>query len=294
MTEDSEDPDEEYGPWSPHTPSVQPYDLEFDEETMKSVPGPHIAPELDDYPIILLQSDHTHPCSLKPQTIRITNLLSDWHPDTSLHRAVYSGIARKDGQKIEVAVKFSASVDEALVEAANYGLLEALQGTMIPRLYGVLFGFEKSSDDQVACLVMERFGSKLRLQLHQLDAVSRCVTNSSNVFGSLTETFPRRGKILNCLRDIHYAGLSHVDFAKRNVVTKDDEFRIIDLADMEPHEGPCNWNMDFVENARRHFSFSEQSDCAIMCPTLFGAANEALYWEAGSSVLIIFTQLMSS
>ncbi|TCD69452.1 hypothetical protein EIP91_007578 [Steccherinum ochraceum] len=256
--------EETYGPWSPGTPSRQAYDLDFEDHV--KAPGHHIAEILDDYPTILLQSDLVHPCLLEPQIIRMTGLLSEWSPDLSLQRAVYSGVAKKDGQDIEVAVKFVASIEEAKMEVANYGHLEALQGTVIPRLYGMLFGYEKNSDEEVACLVLERFGSKLRLDFHQMDMVSR-------------------GEALNRLVDIHRAGFSHCDFARRNVVTKDGQYRIVDLADVTPHEGVCQWTFDFVENAGRVLPYSEQRALRGVCPIIFAAASEALYWSAGRLVL---------
>ncbi|TCD69450.1 hypothetical protein EIP91_007576 [Steccherinum ochraceum] len=254
------------GPWSPHIPSVHPYDLEFDESTMKSVPGSHIAQILDDYPTLLLQSDDVYPCLLEPQTIQMTGMLSSWHPDLSLQSAVYSGVAKKDGQDIEVAVKFTASIDTAVAEVANYGRLKTLQGSVIPRLYGVLFGFEKDSDEQVACLVMERFGSKLRLKLPQLDVVSRA-------------------KVLNCLLPIHHAGLSHSETFWNNIVMKDGEYRIIGLAKMSPHEETCHWNFDFVENASRRITYLERDELYVMCPMMLAAADDALYWNVGKLYL---------
>ena len=61
---------------------------------------------------------------------------------------------------LEVALKFTPAIEDLSVESGVYDALESIQGSVLPKLYGVLYGREVHGES-CSCLVIERFGSCL-------------------------------------------------------------------------------------------------------------------------------------
>ncbi|TCD67125.1 hypothetical protein EIP91_000465 [Steccherinum ochraceum] len=133
-----------------------------------------------------------------------------------------------------------------------------MQGGVIPKLYGVLYG-RKHDKSPVLCLVLERFGNRLQGEFRHLDA-------------------SKKAKILNKLVEAHHGGLLHLDFAERNVVEKDGDFRIIDLRHAQNHP-ECRWTYDF----EKHIGDSTvaDDDPTVRCSALMRHAEEMEFWDHG-------------
>ncbi|THH18399.1 hypothetical protein EUX98_g8967 [Antrodiella citrinella] len=191
---------------------------------------------------------------LPPQQIRIVNILYSG-PRTS----VYLGLCEDER---EVALKFT-DPHAVLVEAGAYDSLVAIQGSVLPKLYGVLHG-EDWRGDKMSCLVLERFGE-------QLDC------------GFLDLRKSEKAKILNKLAEAHRAGLHHLDFAERNVLVKGGDYRIIDLGHAKPHNPPCQWTYDFLEHVE--CDDVNITDPSVRCSVLKSWADEMEFWDHGKLLL---------
>ena len=127
-----------------------PFILDFDP--LLHLPYRHLASYLKAFPAPELRPGKTYPFYLSPQTVRVAQILH--HSDNS---AVYLGVCE---DSLELAIKFTRSYDDILAEAAVYDSLTAIQGTLIPRLYGVLYS-RGTRGNPVLCLVLERFGDRV-------------------------------------------------------------------------------------------------------------------------------------
>ena len=99
----------------------------------------------------------------------------------------------------------------------------------------------------------------------------------------------RRAKILDLFVSAHHAGLHHLDFAERNVVQKDGEYRLIDLRHARKHSSACRWT----------YSFGRHVDCktpriddpSIGCWAIWEQAREMEFWEIGECTQSIAARL---
>ncbi|TCD65156.1 hypothetical protein EIP91_003012 [Steccherinum ochraceum] len=231
------------------SPSV--FHLEFDLANRR-FEGPNPARLLPNYPHCELNTAG-EPFALEPQTIRVTDVLYSGDRST-----VYLGRC-STGLKTELALKFT-NEDDVLAEAGAYDSSEALQGNVIPKLFGVLFGNMRRRGANMACLVLERFGSRIEGCFTDLDTLEKA-------------------KILDKLVVAHHAGLDPIDFAPRNVLVRDGDYRITDLGHAKPHLGPCRWTYGFVQ----HVGTKEYDDGEPKrggCFEIWEAAVMMGFWNA--------------
>ncbi|KAF9010255.1 hypothetical protein BDQ17DRAFT_1226862, partial [Cyathus striatus] len=110
-----------------------------------------------------------------------------------------------------VALKFAMRDDliaDLVEEADAYtGALKPVQGSAVPRCYGLYVG-EGDEGQTIACLMLEYWGESLR----------------------------QRMQILNRVGEIHKQGLVLGDFAERNILEKNGDIRIIDFDMTTPHK----------------------------------------------------------
>ena len=88
-----------------------------------------------------------------------------------------------------------------------------------------------------------------------------------------------RAKILNKLAELHRAGIHHLDFAERNVVKKNGDYRIIDLRHIVEHESECCWTYDFEEHIGDRAPDAE--DPCAQCHIIAHQARLMRFWETG-------------
>ncbi|TCD69048.1 hypothetical protein EIP91_008946 [Steccherinum ochraceum] len=184
----------------------------------------HQAEDLANYPHCSFDADGQE--LLIPHSLDVLDVLY-----CSSRTTVYSAVAvcYPDGHGTvnELVLKLT-SEQKALVEAGNYDAHVALQGKVIPRLYGVLFG-EREEGEDLGCLVLERFGSCLKQPFHELPSIDKA-------------------KILDKLAEAHHNGLHHLDFEEPNILVQDGEYRITDLGHVTVHEWTCGWSYKFADH----------------------------------------------
>ena len=125
----------------------------------------HCASLFQGYPKCSFKAASKYPFHLPPQEIRVVRSLHDTY-----HTTVYLGRLK---DKTEVALKFT-DVKDIEAEAGVYDAMVDIQGTVIPKLYGVLYG-RSTSGKRVACLVLERFGDALSVAFEELEKREKCV-----------------------------------------------------------------------------------------------------------------------
>lgn len=160
---------------TPLTPAKRRYYINFpkDLDLDKIEPDHPFPPDLlEDYPSCCLRSDDQNFVLLKPeQTIEVVEVLHSGTKST-VYRAQ---CLHSNGSTMEVAIKF-ASRDAIRHEAGNYiGFLTELQGSVVPRYYGVLYGFkpECGDDDYVMCMILEHFGNRLDRSFAKLKSMEK-------------------------------------------------------------------------------------------------------------------------
>ena len=139
------------------------FTLQFCEEDFH-YDYPHFAQSLSAYPRCQFVTGKSYPFYLPPQTIRVAQILHCGENST-----VYLGHAQ-DGT--ELALKFTPDPRDLRREAAGYDALEFLQGTVVPKLYGVLYGRD-CNGDRVLCLVLERFGDSVEQEFRTMKTVEK-------------------------------------------------------------------------------------------------------------------------
>ena len=125
----------------------------------------HTASQLQNYPKCSLRPHAKYPFELPPQEIRVIRSLYD-----SCDTTVYLGRCK---DKTEVALKFT-DVKDIEAEAGVYDAMAHIQGSVIPKLYGLFYG-KTTSGTCVACLVLERFGDSLEIPFDKLEKREKCV-----------------------------------------------------------------------------------------------------------------------
>ena len=142
--------------------SAPHFTLKFDRAVS---PNYHCAELLQNYPRCSLTTDPAYPFLLPPQEIRVVRSLHD-----SFSTTVYLGRCK---DKTEVALKFTA-INDVQDEAGVYDAMVHIQGTVIPKLHGILYGCT-TTNEQMACLVLERFGNVLDIPFGTLEKKEKYV-----------------------------------------------------------------------------------------------------------------------
>ncbi|KAJ7572309.1 hypothetical protein C8J56DRAFT_979289 [Mycena floridula] len=128
--------------------------------------------------------------------------------DVALFRA-YSTKTSSSGQPKAFFLKFALQtrfIEDLIQEARVYTALETLQGSVVPRFYGLW----ETDDGEVACLVMEDCGDCIKQSFEELDIQTRI-----DIFVQLEK--------------FHETGWHHNDFAERNVLHLETDIRLIDF-----------------------------------------------------------------
>lgn len=124
----------------------------------------HPALNFAGYPSCVFKPGNLYPFHLAPQKINLKEVLYNGNYST-----VYAGFC-EDGT--EVALKFTPDYQDILNEASAYDNFESIQGTVLPKLYGVLY-HRDSYGDAVLCLVLERFGNRLDREFNKLESLQK-------------------------------------------------------------------------------------------------------------------------
>ncbi|KAF9479118.1 hypothetical protein BDN70DRAFT_834830 [Pholiota conissans] len=164
--------------------------------------------------------------------------LSDYYSDTPVFRG---NLQRPfcPYEKTTVVLKFAMRSDlisDLVEETEMYlGPLEPLQGSAVPRFYGLYTGTE--NDQDIACLVLEYCGESITKRFSLLPMNLRV-------------------RILEHLGEIHRQGFLHGDFAERNVLHKNGEVRLIDFDRTIPdHHCRCDMNFHAGETTPERGGF---------------------------------------
>ncbi|THH28115.1 hypothetical protein EUX98_g6064 [Antrodiella citrinella] len=222
----------------------------------KTVPNvPHIASRLKGFPErCKMGPGEEYEVLLLPQEIRVVDILY-----RSEQTVVFLGKCQNNK---EVALKFTTTHD-ILVESGAHDALAAIQGPVLPKMYGVLHG-QDGEGRKMLCLVLERFGKQLETRFRDLEK-------------------NEKAKILNKLAEAHRTGLHHLDFVERNVLVKRDDYRICDLGHVQPHNPRCKWTYDFVEHVED--DDVEEGQRSIRCKGMRAWAEEMRFWDHGKLLL---------
>ncbi|KAF9019670.1 hypothetical protein BDZ89DRAFT_309036 [Hymenopellis radicata] len=179
--------------------------------------------------------------------------------------SVYSGYIEDDeGERYEYDVAFKfGEVGRVRFEAEQYARMARLQGTAIPRLFGLAFAKTKRGG-YYACLMTERFGSSLDCALISLARSEKAI-------------------ILSHLQAVHDTGLLHANFRERNVLQRGEDFRLVDFDQMReshtcsvPDERPDFYDMPdvFTDEARQ-----------TICRYVRIHARNMDFWDEGTVVV---------
>lgn len=135
----------------------------------ESMPYNHPAKFLAHYPDNCeLTSGTRYSFHLPSQTIEVVDVLH-----CGANSSVYLGRCH-DGT--EVALKF-AETSSIHTESGVYDSLTEIQGSVLPMLYGVLYG-RTTERKRAACLALERFGNRLQEEFQLLEKVERYARSS--------------------------------------------------------------------------------------------------------------------
>ncbi|KAF8075349.1 hypothetical protein FPV67DRAFT_1728604 [Lyophyllum atratum] len=191
---------------------------------------------------ISFSSPFSLPCGCKPDDPGFPSLKSSLS-QASLHATagvllhhnddstVYAASLEHHQSPVVLKLALGLQALEDLTQEANhYAKLTAVQGTIIPRFYGFYEGRCAShSRRRVGCLVLEYCGEPVVGKFKDLPLNERV-------------------KILNVLARLHTHGMDHGDFAERNVVTQNGEYRLIDFTYLDKkHE--CFFDGDWMAGA---------------------------------------------
>ena len=107
----------------------------------------------------ILYSDEQYPCTLEPQTLKISGIIY-----SSDETTVYAAHCRDhDGTDLEVVLKFTDERERIIRECEAYrGKLSSLQDIVVPKFYGMLSMQETTLNEYRSCLVIERFGTRMQ------------------------------------------------------------------------------------------------------------------------------------
>ena len=103
-----------------------------------------------------------------------------------------------------------------------------------------------------------------------------------------------RAKILDALWKVHLRGICPTEFAERNVLVHEGEYRLIDLHDYVEHH--CEWSFDFLRGTEaEQAALLQENDnaSALDCDELFELANEVMeFWDHGGLLSMLICVLL--
>ncbi|KAE9402926.1 hypothetical protein BT96DRAFT_974014 [Gymnopus androsaceus JB14] len=163
------------------------------------------------------------------------------------------------GERVKVAVKIGSLYPIAL-ETKVYCAMQPIQGRVIPRMF-VFLRADNGTEEGLGCLIIERFGKAVNMPLDMLERSEKVI-------------------ILSHLQNMHNMGFIHRDLDSRNVLYRDEEFRIIDLEDMTVnHHKDCKVFPSLLDFAVAPAYFQQEVNDYI-CGTLIRQARETLrFWD---------------
>ncbi|KAK7036582.1 hypothetical protein VNI00_011515 [Paramarasmius palmivorus] len=214
----------------------------------------HRACMVSGYPDISVSLDHPEP--LQDASIRVTHILSETKEST-----IYAGQLVGEKGNEDMVLKIHAKTEQAEAEAQHYKEMKGLQGSVIPRFYG-LFQGKTLFGDHVAGIILERFGEPVDKSLDDLDRKTKA-------------------RILDCMDKIHKAGLAPDDIGPENVLSDGKDIRINDFTNTYPHE--CRSTYDYL-NAPEIVK-QEELRPALMCWELYALASEIGFWTIPKVVI---------
>lgn len=232
--------------------------------TLHFAPSIHIRPRVTEPPTFTLESENT---TLPSSEIDVET----WIFDTS----VWRGRCR-DEQRTPVVLKFPNPSGRLEVEERAYERMADLQGSVIPRFYGLWRG-RSISGYATACMILECFGDYLKTPYRLLPPEDRCVTHiytRSNMLNCVN----CRAQILSKLQTIHERGLSHPEIYEGIVLKLGNDFRLFKFHEYEKHE--CRHSYDFLKPDATLLS-SENDPHSTACPVIFTAADDMRFWTDG-------------
>ncbi|KAJ6502452.1 hypothetical protein C8R45DRAFT_976667 [Mycena sanguinolenta] len=147
---------------------------------------------------------------------------SDYCSDSPVFRASIEGSSEAPVFALKFAMREDLVVGLEEESRIYCNALQTLQGTAIPRCFGIYTGIGEEGQ-QIACLVLEYWGECLRQPFFVLPLDLKI-------------------QILERLGAIHREGLLHGDFAERNVLLLEGDVRIIDFDQTESHNCQCKMN----------------------------------------------------
>ncbi|PSR82306.1 hypothetical protein PHLCEN_2v6097 [Hermanssonia centrifuga] len=198
----------------------------------------------------------------------------------SANSEVYRGILSKtDGSEQEVVCKIMKGDTMPLeAEADLYSTeLKDLQGTDVPRFFGLFTGVIKAYRTRIACILLEYCGPTMGGYFDDYDMATRLVALTSRVVLTLNPmlTGLNRGKIIEAFVRIHNAGVQHNDIETYHVILDQSDsenlkVRIIDFDNAEKHT--CTRKMEI-----RPYGFAPwRGD--FMCWELYDLALDTDFW----------------
>ena len=130
--------------------------------------------------------------------------------------------------------------------------------------------------------MLERFGNRLDREFRNLKPIQKCAMLSMHPH-FFADCFVYRAKILNQLAAVHRAGFVHLDFAERNVLERDGEYRITDLGRVKEHLPRCSWTCDFktLMGADRLMVDDETT----ACDEIRSAARMMGFWDDSAHIV---------
>ncbi|KII85341.1 hypothetical protein PLICRDRAFT_178430 [Plicaturopsis crispa FD-325 SS-3] len=192
----------------------------------------------------------------KPRTTTVATATVQSSISITNHSKVYRAMMANQA----VVLKFSvpnkldrfdkrSSLDIEDEARAYRGKLQTLQGTVVPRFFGY-FKAETQLKREIGCLVLEDCGERVGGSFLALPHADRVT-----IFKLLAKLHERR-----CATD---------DFAERNVVCRDGEYRLIDFHDLKYHR---------CKSTDLHIGKPTPSVADIGCGDLFFYGKEMDIW----------------
>ena len=103
---------------------------------------------------------------MAPQNVQIVRVL---HDNLDQLTSLLGPLRGSD----RTILKFSSS-DDFHAQPGVYDDSNAIQGTMIPKLYGIVYSCVMDNG-QATCLVLERFGDEIEVHFEDLETWQKCV-----------------------------------------------------------------------------------------------------------------------
>ncbi|KAK7015913.1 hypothetical protein VNI00_018999 [Paramarasmius palmivorus] len=211
----------------------------------------HRAHLFSHYPLVHPRFNSNYPTPQGVDAIEVTVNISI-HTDTS---TVYAGKLIRGQNTDDIVIKIRDTVGEAEAEALCYEQLKGLQGSTIPRFYG-LFRAKGRSGGHLAGILLERFGKPVDRLLEDLGHETKA-------------------QILHHVHRIHKAGIALDELEPRHVLSDGNNLRIIDFTNVWPHT--CRSTYDYLTAPQVVAGLQELAP-ARNCPNLYSCAFEMGFW----------------